>query len=309
MNGDSWIDVDLCGFSYAWKGQSEDALAQLLLHKVDDASRFGAVEQSGGIVRAFREKGAGAGVSGWINAGVYVLRRAVVEQMPAAGAISLERDVLPSIVAKGKVRAVQAPVGTYFIDIGVPESYERAQVELPKARTRPAIFLDRDGTLNRDEGYTWKPADLQWTDGARDAIRLANEAGFYVFVATNQSGVARGLWSETDIEGFHLAMQDDLFRIGAHIDDIAWCPHHPEGNLFQYATVCDSRKPGAGMLRRLMARWPVDASRSVMIGDKDSDMAAGAAAGLRSKLYSGGALSDLVAEVLDQDRQDRHVDQ
>lgn len=299
MNGDSWIDADLARFAHVWR-QLPEAQVQLLLQHVEDAARFGAVEDSAGTVTAFREKDPARCISpGWINAGVYGLRRSVAQGLPTSGAVSLEMEVLPGLVASGAVRAVRAPKHSYFIDIGLPQNYEQAKTKLDVVRRRPALFFDRDGTLNHDAGYTHKPDDLRWINGAREAIERANRAGAYVFVVTNQAGVARGLYPESAVAEFHLEMQRQLAEIGAHIDDIAWCPHHPEGTVVNYSRHCDCRKPAPGLLKQLMSRWPVDATRSVMIGDSDTDAAAGKAAGLRSLTRTCRALDELVAEFLE----------
>lgn len=298
MNGDSWIDVDLARFAHTWH-RVPKAQVQLLLQHVDDATRFGTVEESDETVIAFREKElARCNAPGWINAGVYGIRRSVAEGLPTSGAVSLEQDVLPGLVASGAVRAIRAPKNSYFIDIGVPQSYAKAQMELETVRRRPALFVDRDGTLNHDTGYTHMRDDLRWTDGARAAIDRANRAGAYVFVVTNQAGVAHGLYPESAVAEFHIEMQRSLAEIGAHIDDIAWCPHHPTGAVMEYAHACDCRKPAPGLLEGLMRRWPVDVARSVMIGDRDTDAAAAQAAGLRSLTYTGSALDNLVAGFL-----------
>jgi D-glycero-D-manno-heptose 1,7-bisphosphate phosphatase len=312
MNGDSWIDVDIARFAYAWQREPK-AQAQLLLQHVDDASRFGTVEECDGTVTAFREKDPVCGIApGWINAGVYGLRRSVAEGLPASGAVSLEQNVLPRLVASGAVRAMRAPKNSYFIDIGLPQSYAKAQIELDAVRRRPALFLDRDGTLNHDAGYTHKPSELRWIVGAREAIERANRAGAYVFVVTNQAGVAHGLYPESAVAEFHIEMQNNLAEIGAHIDDIAWCPHHISGIVAEYAHSCDCRKPSPGLLKRLMQRWPVDVTRSVMIGDRDSDAAAANAAGLRSLTCSPGSLDNLVAsflvEIEQKERPQQYVD-
>ncbi|MCZ8081344.1 MAG: HAD-IIIA family hydrolase [Rhodobacteraceae bacterium] len=307
MNGDSWIDADLAVFSRSWR-KTPDAAIQMLLQHVPDAARFGSVEEQGGRITAFREKNLQRdAVPGWINAGVYALQRSVVDALPRSGSLSLETDVLPGLVESGSARAVRAPEGRYFIDIGLPETFAQAQTEIDNVRRRPAFFFDRDGTLNRDTGYTRRVEDLRWTQDAREAIRLANAAGYYVFVVTNQAGVARGLYNENAIERFHLAMQEALFKIGAHIDDIAWCPHHPEGSVAAYSHSCDCRKPAAGMLRQLMACWPVDAPRSLMIGDHEKDMQAAAAAGLTGRLYSGGSLVEIIRGFLNESGEAKHV--
>lgn len=125
MNGDSWIDADLAHFHYFWR-QAPAAQAQLLLQHVDDAARFGKVDESAGVVTAFCEKDPARGITpGWINAGVYGLRRSVAEGLPSRGAVSLEKDVLPGLVSRRAIRAIRAPKQSYFIDIGVQKATTR----------------------------------------------------------------------------------------------------------------------------------------------------------------------------------------
>jgi len=142
---------------------------------------------------------------------------------------------------------------------------------------RPAAFLDRDGVLNVDRGYVYQPEALEWIAGAPQAVRLLNEAGFAVIVVTNQSGIARGKYTEADMHAFHAVMQQRLRAEGAHIDAFYFCPHHPDGSVVALAIPCDCRKPGTGMLEQAAREWPLDLRRSFLIGDKDSDMTAAAA--------------------------------
>jgi D-glycero-D-manno-heptose 1,7-bisphosphate phosphatase len=167
-------------------------------------------------------------------------------------------------------------------------------------RPQPAVFLDRDGTLNRDTGYIYRVADFHWLPGAVNAVRALNDGGFYVFVVTNQSGVARGLYDEAAIRDLHEWMNGELRAAGARIDDIRYCPHHPEADIAAYRTVCSCRKPAPGMLRDLMKAWPVIQERSIMIGDRDSDAEAGKAAGIASAVVSPGELESFVEQLLKQ---------
>jgi D-glycero-D-manno-heptose 1,7-bisphosphate phosphatase len=167
-----------------------------------------------------------------------------------------------------------------------------------KAQPRPAVFLDRDGTLNEDFGYVHRVSDFRWLPGAVNAIRRLNDSGCYVFVATNQSGVARGMYDEAAVRQLHDWINQELHAAGAHIDDMRYCPHHPEADIAAYRTICSCRKPAPGMLLDLMNCWPVIREASIMIGDRDSDAAAGNAAGIRSAIVPAGALENFVEEFL-----------
>jgi len=165
---------------------------------------------------------------------------------------------------------------------------------------RPAAFLDRDGVLNVDRGYTFKPEDLVMIPTAAAAVRLLNTAGFYVFVISNQSGVARGFYTEAAVDLFNTRIQELLLVDGAHIDAFYYCPHHPDGAIKELAIRCRCRKPAPGMLEQAARDWPIDLSRSFFIGDKDDDMAAARAFHIRGVKFDAqaGSLVDLVRKEL-----------
>ena len=158
------------------------------------------------------------------------------------------------------------------------------------------VFLDRDGVINADIGYLWRREDFVWIPGAPAAIRLFNERGRPVVVVTNQSGVARGYYTEQDVESLHRWMNAELNRQGARIDAVYFCPHHPDGAIPEYTRVCDCRKPQPGMLLQAMEDWRADPAKSVLIGDKESDVAAAAAAGIRGYLFDGKNLLEFVED-------------
>lgn len=158
------------------------------------------------------------------------------------------------------------------------------------------VFLDRDGVINADIGYLWRREDFVWIPGAPAAIRLFNERGRPVVVVTNQSGVARGYYTEQDVESLHRWMNAELNRQGARIDAFYFCPHHPDGAIPEYTRVCDCRKPQPGMLLQAMEDWRADPAKSFLIGDKESDVAAAAAAGIRGYLFDGKNLLEFVED-------------
>ena len=175
---------------------------------------------------------------------------------------------------------------------------ERSSPEMPTGSSpirRPAVFFDRDGVLNRDVGYLHRPEDFEWLEGAKTAIRHCNDAGYFVFVVTNQAGVARGYYDESDVEKLHAWMRAELGLQGAHIDAFEYCPHHLDGVRPEYRRACHRRKPEPGMILDLLANWPVDKEASFLIGNAQSDLDAAAAAGIAAHLYQGGDLAAFVA--------------
>lgn len=162
----------------------------------------------------------------------------------------------------------------------------------------PAVFFDRDGVLNVDSEYAFEIDKFVWIDGAIEAVKAVNDAGYLAFVITNQSGVARGFYQETDVHILHDWMTGQLAAHGAHIDAFEYCPFHPEGALERYRRASDRRKPQPGMIIDLLKRFPVDVSRSFVVGDKPSDMDAARAAGLPGYLFQGGNLRNFIAPLL-----------
>jgi D,D-heptose 1,7-bisphosphate phosphatase len=284
-NGDTFFDVNLRTLA----ANVPAGGAVMALRSGVEGPRYGRVALEDGMVRGFHTPGERD--NGPINGGIYAVDREIVARI-GEGPVSLEGAIFPLLARDRLLRGVA--FDGYFIDIGIPEDLERARAELPARLTRPALFLDRDGVLNIEKGYLHKQADFEWMPGAREAVRLANNKGWFVFVVTNQAGVARGYYEERDIHALHAFMQNEFATVGAHIDAFEYCPHHPEGTRPGYDKACDRRKPAPGMIRALLKAWPVDAARSVLVGDMAHDVAAAEAAGVRGLRFPGGNLLDFV---------------
>jgi D-glycero-D-manno-heptose 1,7-bisphosphate phosphatase len=279
LNGDTVFDINLNDLVTP---PLDKAVARIALRRVSDTSRFGRVVLDCDKVLAMREKGFSG--EGLINGGIYFLARAAMELQPAGGS-SLERDLFPRLIAVGHLEGRE--YSGFFLDIGIPADFEAAQSLVPANLRRPAVFLDRDGVLNEDANYVSLPEEFRWIEGAKAAVKQLNDAGYYVFVVTNQAGVARGYCDLDRVNALHGWMQEELRSVGAHVDAFYLCPHHPD-----FTGPCDCRKPEPGMIFQAMAEWPIIKERSFLIGDKVWDLESAERAGIKGFLYSGGSLRD-----------------
>lgn len=289
-NGDTYFPINMLDLQTL----PGDLVGRMALRETSNASRYGLVHlDNDGLVTEISRSSTAR--SGLINAGTYLLSKRVLEFLPA-GRSSLEEQVFPALIDNQLLggRAYDAP----FIDIGVPEDLQRAQSLLPDIRRRPAAFLDRDGVLNVDIGYANQPDQIRWIDGAVEAVKMLNGLGYYVFVVTNQAGVAHGYYEESDVRALHEWFNLELGAQGAHIDDFRYCPHHPDAARSEYKVACKDRKPEPGMIRDLLERWPVDQQRSFLIGDRQKDLDAASAAGIPGFLFEGGNLMAKLSTVL-----------
>ena len=167
---------------------------------------------------------------------------------------------------------------------------------------RPAIFLDRDGVVIEDAHYVGTPERVRLLPGAAEAVVELNRAGWPVVIVTNQAGVARGLFPAAAVERVHAHLRELLAGYRARVEAFYFCPHHPEGEVADYRRACECRKPQPGMLRRAAAELGLDLAASWMVGDRASDLEAGAAAGTRTVLVRTGYGSLVNATTLDRDR-------
>ena len=172
-----------------------------------------------------------------------------------------------------------------------PDVEPREGARPPPARR--AAFIDRDGVIIEDREYAWRTEDFALLPGAAAALRDLAAAGYLLVVVTNQSGIARGLYTEADYQAFTAHMRSRLEDLGVRVDAVEHCPHLPDAVIARYRKACDCRKPQPGMLRRAIAALDIDAAASVLVGDRATDLAAGRAAGVGRCLLvrSGRALS------------------
>ena len=160
------------------------------------------------------------------------------------------------------------------------------------------VIFDRDGTLIKDSGYIIEFKDVAWTTGALKLLAFLSNYGIHVAVATNQSGVARGYFTLDKVHELHTMMSDKVRAEGGRIDAYAICPHLRGADVAEYAVDCDCRKPKPGLVKQLLEKFQVSPESAVMFGDRESDVLAGQAAGVKSFLYEGGDLFDFVTRAV-----------
>lgn len=278
MNGDSWCEADLRSFVRAHF--ESGALNSMAVTAMEDCRRYGTVEMdAAGSVTAFHEKRVGSErpLPGFINAGIYLLSRALIESIPSDRPVSLEREVFPAWLG-GRLHAWQSTGG--FIDIGTPESFASADRFFAAPR-KGIILLDRDGTINVERHYLSSVEGMELLPGSAEGIRMLNRLGLPVVVISNQTVVARRECSLDTLRAINRRMVELLAAQGASVDAIYWCPHSPEDN-------CGCRKPRTGLLDHAAWVFGADLTRSFLVGDKCSDIQAGLAAGAETFLVRTG---------------------
>jgi D-glycero-D-manno-heptose 1,7-bisphosphate phosphatase len=236
-----------------------------------------------------------------VNAGLHILSKRLLALPDSGGRLDLDRDVLKPNIARGGIYAYNTP--EYIKDMGTPERYAEVAADIASgavaarnlSHKQKAVFLDRDGTINKPNGFIRMPDEFELLDGAADALRVINQAGYLVIVATNQPVIARGAASLEDLAAVHRKMEAELGRAGAYLDDIFFCPHHPDkgfaGERPEYKVACECRKPKPGLLLQAAEKYNIDLSQSYMVGDEPTDAQAGIAAGCKTAF---GSLAEFV---------------
>ena len=225
-----------------------------------------------------------------VNAGIHIISKKLLADYPQTSEkVDLDRDMLKPSISSGGLFAYRTP--EYIKDMGTPERYAQVSSDVECGTVKQknltvkqkCVFLDRDGTINKLNGFVKRPGDLELIDGAADAIKKINNRGFLAIVITNQPVIARGEVDPQTLDLIHAKMETDLGKDGAYIDDLFYCPHHPDrgfqGERPEYKIDCDCRKPKPGMILAAAEKYNIDLSLSYMVGDDTRDVKAGIAAG------------------------------
>ena len=256
-----------------------------------------------------------------VNAGLHIIDPKVLDESMKnleidektgfpKGKVDLDRQILKPLCGTGQMFCYDSP--EYVKDMGTPERFRQVEADFKngvvKAKNlinkQKAIFLDRDGTLNKYVGFLRNIDDFELIKGVPEAIKMINQSGYLAIVVTNQPVIARGEVSWDELNEIHRKMETLLGKEGAYIDGIYICPHHPdkgfEGERPEYKIDCDCRKPKPGLLLQAAKDFNIDLSQSVMIGDSENDVKAGVNAGCKQSIminYQINKLSDVLVNI------------
>ena len=295
LNADAVFDIDFRRFVEFHK--SHGGLVTLFTHPNSHPYDSGIVIADGnGVVLQWlaKEDDRPDYYKNRVNAGLHVISPKVLDIDISTEKVDLDRQILKPLAGTGKMYVYDSP--EYVKDMGTPDRYESVCRDFSEGKVKArnlhnkqkAVFLDRDGVINKYVGFLRNIDDFELLDGVSKAIRKINESGYLAIVVTNQPVIARGEVSFAELTEIHNKMETLLGEDGAYLDAIYFCPHHPDkgfdGEIPELKFDCDCRKPKPGMLIKAAREFNIDLTKSWMVGDSDSDIMAGKNAGCSTVL-------------------------
>ncbi len=332
--GDVIIDVDFNRFidfhkeHKAWaslvvhpNGHPYDS--SLLVTEIDEPKTIGGMpEDTHRVVRWMAKEDERTYYKNRVNAGIELISPELLKETmknfvprhpETPDKIDLDRDVLKPNIKSGRIFAYDTP--EYIKDMGTPDRYYETEKDIESGKVharnlknkQKAIFLDRDGTINKMVGFVTKPEQFELIEGAAEAIKSINKSGYLAIVVTNQPVIARGDCTFEELQTIHDKMETELGKTGAFVDAIYVCPHHTdkgfEGERPEYKCNCDCRKPKPGLLLQAAKDFNIDLSESYMIGDSHRDVEAGENAGVKASIKveenEAGALLAAIKNIIE----------
>lgn len=261
INGDTVFDIDLADFIKSFKKKKLGSVALAPNSKNINNYKLNNLEIKNNIL-CYKKN------SKLMNGGVYFFKRRILNLIPNKPC-SLEEDVFPNIIKKklltGKIYK------NFFLDIGTPKYFNVSAKRLKDYFSRPAAFLDRDGVINHDSGYVYKKKDFRFRKGVIKGLKYLIKKKYYIFIVTNQAGIAKGIYNENEFKKLHLYLKRNLSKKNIYFNDVQYCPYHPKGKIKIYRKKSSLRKPGNQMVKNILKIWLVNKRKSFMIGDKNSD--------------------------------------
>ena len=290
INGDIIFDIDFSRMTAFHK--QKNAMVSLAVHPNNHPFDSAIIETNSNdqITGWLNKEDKRTYYKNKVNAGIHIISGTFIDNFPQSKEkIDLDRDLLKPSIGSGLIFAYQTP--EYIKDMGTPERYTQASLDMERGIVKQknlnvrqkCVFLDRDGTINKFNDFITSPDEFELIDGVAEAIKRINSLGFLTIVITNQPVIARGEVDFETLDLIHMKMETELGKHGAYIDDLFFCPHHPDrgfpGERQEYKINCDCRKPKPGMILAAAEKYNIDLSCSYMVGDDMRDVKAGIAAG------------------------------
>ena len=310
LNADAVFDIDFKRF--VEYHNSHDGLVTLFTHPNSHPYDSGIVvaDENGAVLQWLaKEDERPEFYRNRVNAGLHVLSPKVLEVEINTPKVDLDRQLLKPLAGTGKMFVYDSP--EYVKDMGTPERYESVCRDFREGKVQSknlhnkqkAIFLDRDGVINKYVGFLRNIDEFELLEGVSEAIKRINDSGYLAIVVTNQPVIARGEVTYEELTEIHHKMETLLGQDGAYLDAIYYCPHHPhkgyEGEVPELKIECECRKPKPGMLLQAAKDFNIDLEKSWMVGDSDTDIEAGKNAGCQTFLVGEKTLLDFMLEVFE----------
>ena len=264
-NGDTYFDINILELINIHKKHSIFNMALT----VSDDIRYGGVKLNKKKIVIFDSEKNKAS-SRLVNGGLYYVRKELLNHINKKN-FSIEKEILPNLAKKNKILGKKFT--NKFLDIGVKKDLKKSSKFLKLVQKKPALFLDRDGVINKDLGYVHKYKNFIWLKDIKKLIKFANDNNYYVFVLTNQSGIGRGYYTKKDVDILHEKVNEELIKIGAHIDDFFCAPYFKDSKIYKFKKKDFlMRKPNIGMMLECKKKWDINIKKSILIGDQENDM-------------------------------------
>ncbi len=312
LNGDIIFDINVDKFMRAHKEHKKHGgLATLFTHPNSHPYDSGIIkaDNDGRVIDWLHKEDKRLWYKNRVNAGIHMLSCEILDRVTMPVKTDMDRDILKPLIREGRLYAYDSP--EYVKDMGTPDRFYETERELADgtvagrnlSNKQKAVFLDRDGTINEYVGFLRNIDDFRLIDGVADAIKDFHKKGYLVIVVTNQPVIARGEITLDELAVIHDKMETLLGMEGTYVDDIFYCPHHPDrgfpGECPEYKIECTCRKPKPGMIFEAAQKYNIDTASSYMIGDGQNDIEAGKAAGCKTILLENGLkLGDIVSQVV-----------
>jgi len=261
INGDTVFDIDLNKFIKSKKDKSIGSIALIKNKNYKSNKKLVGLSLN-------RKKIIFKNNSKFMNGGIYYLNKRILNYIKNVNS-SLENDLMPNLIKKSLINGMVFE--NFFLDIGTPKNLQKANFLIPNYFKKPAAFLDRDGVINYDKGYTYKIKDFKFRPGVISAIKYLNLKNYYIFIVTNQAGIAKGFFTVDDFYKLQKYIKHTLIKKKIFINDVKFSPYHPKGKIKKFSKKSNFRKPGNLMIESLFKEWNLNRKKSFMIGDKITD--------------------------------------